>query len=112
MEPLIKTKDKCRICKKEFEGKYILHFCDDCWNDHEKRKRYYEKLEKKRKYKKGEPITSLDELAEQEFIYFGNVIYHKGWFQNWSLVRVCILLKNKLLYKAIKKKYEIMEVRN
>ncbi len=75
-------------------------------------KEYYENLEKKRKYKKGELITSLDVLAEQEFIYLGNVIYHKGWFQNWSLIRVRTLLRNKLLYKAIKKKYEIMEVRN
>ncbi len=107
-----KVKNKCRICKKEFENEYRIHFCEDCWTDSEKMKEYYENLEKKRKYKKGELITSLDVLAEQEFIYLGNVIYHKGWFQNWSLIRVRTLLRNKLLYKAIKKKYEIMEVRN
>ncbi len=107
---LSKVKNKCRICKKEFEDVYRLHFCEDCWADSEKMKKYYEKLEKKRKYRKGELITSLDELAEQEFIYLGNVIYHMGWFQNWSLIRMHHLVKNRVLYKAIRKKFEIMEV--
>jgi hypothetical protein len=36
----------------------------------------------KRKYKPGEVISSLDELASQEFIYIRHKIYHRGWWQS------------------------------
>ena len=36
----------------------------------------------KRKYSPGELITSLDELATQEFIYIHDKIYHRGWWQS------------------------------
>jgi hypothetical protein len=36
----------------------------------------------KRKYHPGEIITSLDELATQEFIYIHDKIYHCGWWQS------------------------------
>ena len=38
----------------------------------------------KRKYKKGEQITSLDELYKQEFIYFHHKITHCCWFRSWQ----------------------------
>ena len=38
----------------------------------------------KRKYRKGKRITSLDDLSNQEFIYFFNKITHKGWFMSWQ----------------------------
>ena len=38
----------------------------------------------KRKYRKGAKITSLDELAKQEFIYLGDKITHRGWFCSWQ----------------------------
>lgn len=38
----------------------------------------------KRKYRKGKQITSLDELAKQEFIYFHHKITHCGWFMSWQ----------------------------
>ena len=51
----------------------------------------------KRKYRKGEKITSLDELVKQEFVYFYDKITHRGWFGSWQfrmtyqlLVRGCI----------------------
>ena len=37
----------------------------------------------KRKYRKGAKITSLDELAKQEFVYFFDKITHNGWFMSW-----------------------------
>lgn len=37
-----------------------------------------------RKYRKGKQITSLDELAEQEFVYFFDKITHNGWFMSWQ----------------------------
>ena len=38
----------------------------------------------KRKYQKGKPITSLDELSEQKFVYFYDKITHNGWFMSWQ----------------------------
>lgn len=37
----------------------------------------------KRKYRPGAKITSLDELAEQDFIYCNGKILHNGWFVSW-----------------------------
>ena len=56
----------------------------------------------KRKYKKGEKITSLDELAKQDFIYFFDKITHCGWFMSWQLRLACIYLERGFLYYAIK----------
>ena len=36
----------------------------------------------KRKYTKGDVVTSLDELAEQKFVYIHDKIYHFGWWQS------------------------------
>ena len=36
----------------------------------------------KRKYHPGEVISSLDELAAQEFVYIHDKIYHRGWWQS------------------------------
>ena len=66
-------------------------------------KKNEEKLEKKRKYKKGEPIKSLDELMQQEFIYFQHKIYHYGWFGSWQGHCLKRLLDSGSFYKAIKK---------
>lgn len=40
----------------------------------------------KRKYRKGAKITSLDELAKQEFIYYRDKITHAGWFMSWQFI--------------------------
>ena len=39
----------------------------------------------KSKFHKGGPVLSLDELARQEFVYFHDKIYHRGWFASWQL---------------------------
>jgi hypothetical protein len=39
---------------------------------------------KKRKYRKCGKITSLNELAKQEFVYFFDKITHRGWFGSWQ----------------------------
>lgn len=56
----------------------------------------------KRKYRKGARITSLDELAKQEFIYFTNQIVHRGWFMSWQFRLVDMYIKRSLLYYAEK----------
>jgi hypothetical protein len=56
----------------------------------------------KRKYRKGEKITTLDELAKQEFVYCGNQIVHGGWFMSWQFRFAKTQLKRGNLYYAIK----------
>lgn len=38
----------------------------------------------KRKFVKGDQITSLDELVKQEWIYVFDKITHNGWFMSWQ----------------------------
>lgn len=54
----------------------------------------------KRKYRKGAKITSLDELAKQEFIYFGDKITHAGWFMSWQFRLAEMYIKRGWLYYA------------
>lgn len=54
----------------------------------------------KRKYRKGEPITSLDELAKQKFIYAHDKIHHCGWFNSWQISLATRYIQNGSLYYA------------
>lgn len=56
----------------------------------------------KPKYKKGEVITSLDELMRQEFVYWNDKIDHKGWYDSWLLRMTENALKAGIIRKAIK----------
>lgn len=38
----------------------------------------------KKKYHKGQPIRSLDELWAQDLVFFHHKVVSHGWFQNWS----------------------------
>lgn len=55
------------------------------------------------KWKRGDKITSLDELAEQRFIYEGDNPrpYHQGWFMVWRLSYARRQVKKGMLYKAL-----------
>lgn len=54
----------------------------------------------KRKYRRGEKITSLDELAKQEFVYFYDKIYHNGWFASWRFRDIARYIQRGCLYYA------------
>ena len=54
----------------------------------------------KRKYRKGDPITSLDELSKQEFIYFFDKITHRGWFMSWQFRMAKQFIERGCLYYA------------
>lgn len=106
MNPL--GKRKCSICHEpqpifwSYQNKQKSFICDKCLQDAEKLKTHFEKLEKKRKYKKGERITSLDELVKQEFVYWNDKITHHGWFKSWQLRMTEDAIKRGIIYKAIK----------
>lgn len=55
-----------------------------------------------RKYKKGEPITNLDEFAKQEFVIVHNKTYHQGWTQSWQFRMVKNMINSGLIYKAVR----------
>ena len=55
-----------------------------------------------KKYKKGEPITNLDEFAKQEFVIVDNKTYHCGWTQSWQFRMVKEWIDNGVVYKAVK----------
>lgn len=56
----------------------------------------------KRKYRKGAVITSLDELAKQECVYYGNRIVHAEWFMPWQFHLAVTCIRNGWLYYAEK----------
>jgi hypothetical protein len=55
-----------------------------------------------RKYRKGERITSLDELSKQKFIYFFDKITHCGWFMSWQFSLAKRYIDRGVLYYAEK----------
>lgn len=56
----------------------------------------------KRKYQKGEPITSFDELCRQEYVYFFDKITHREWFQSWQIRLALRYIKRGYLHYAVK----------
>ena len=58
-------------------------------------------MEYQRKYRKGEPIKSLDELEKQKFIYFYDKITHRGWFRSWQIRLALLYIQRGCLYYAI-----------
>lgn len=54
----------------------------------------------KRKFRKGDKITSLDELAKQEFVYVFDKITHAGWFASWQFRFAARCIQRGCLYYA------------
>lgn len=52
------------------------------------------------KYRKGEKITSIDELLEQNYAYINGRLYHSGWFWSWQFRLVAMAVKCGDVYKA------------
>ena len=55
-----------------------------------------------KKYKPGEGIITLDELYEQEFIFWRNRVVNRGWFGSWQIRWAKQQITQKLIRKAIK----------
>jgi hypothetical protein len=59
-------------------------------------------MQDRKKYKIGDVISSLDELAEQEFVFVNEKIYHRGFFGSWQF-RFCMAkVQNGNVRKAVK----------
>ena len=57
-----------------------------------------------KKYSRGEPITDLDELISQEFVFFFNKVLHRGFFLSWQLSFIVNQINMGHLSKVIKNK--------
>ena len=101
---------KCPICKTETLHKGVCYNCQltrkDEYQDH------IAKLEKKRKYKQGEVIPTIDELIKCEFVYWNGKIYHRAFVQSWQLSWVLRILNRKGFKYAIRKESEYGSNRN
>lgn len=54
----------------------------------------------KRKYTKGDRITSIDEMVHQEFVYINDKIYHAGWFMSFQLSWAKRLIEARCVFRA------------
>lgn len=57
----------------------------------------------KSKYEKGDFITSLDILWNQDVVYFRDKVTNRGWFQNWQMRMAVRMIEGNCLRFAIKK---------
>jgi hypothetical protein len=53
-------------------------------------------------FKKGLKITNLDVISKQDFIYWHEKVYHKGWFLSWQTRFLLKQIQLGLIYYAIK----------
>jgi len=63
----------------------------------------------KSKYEKGEVITSIDDMMNQEFIYFRDKVTHCGWFGSWQLRMTKRFIDNGFIRYAVKKDKEVFK---
>ena len=70
------------------------------------------KLEKKRKYRQGDVITTIDELINCEFVYWNDKIYHRAFIQSLQLILILRILNNKGFKYAIRKESKYGSNRN
>lgn len=57
---------------------------------------------RKRKYKPGDVIGSLDDLIRQDFIFMNGKVYHRGFFLSWSIHFILNSLGNGCLRYAVR----------
>lgn len=74
--------------------------CPDCLTNaylKEKKSKY------KRKYRRGGHILSMDELIQQDFVYWHNKITPRGWFMSWQIAMASRFIgQTGCIYYAIK----------
>lgn len=86
-----------KLCEMLRNKEITLDEMAQLLNKHEK------KLEKRRKYKCGDLITSIDELLSQEFVFVLGGIKHIEFVKSLQFRSVIDLIDRKSIWKAIKK---------
>lgn len=98
------SKNPCRYCVAaiEYKGRHSPSFVVEC-QQCEYRKKHEEYLESKRQFASGNPITSLPELLEQEWVFWHGRIKHIEMFRSMSVRTVEMFLAHGAFKKAIRK---------
>jgi hypothetical protein len=92
---------KCPICKTERSCKGVCYTCQI--NRKLEYQDYLEKLESKRKYRKGDKISNFEELRNCQFVYWNDKIYHTAFIESLQLRVVERLIDCGNLYFAVGK---------
>lgn len=99
----------CRYCalSSKLNGKHYPKYnakeCVECENI-KKHKQY---LLSQRKFVEGEPITTIDELLQQEWVMWYHSTRHIEVFKNMQLNLVLKFLERGAFRKAIRKESEV-----
>lgn len=95
----------CRYCalSTEYKGRHSPSWKEQC-AECESYKKHKEYLQSKRMFEKGERITTLDELKEQEWVIWHEQTKHIKVIMNFPFAMVITQLNNGNFYKAIKKR--------
>lgn len=62
----------------------------------------------KPKYRKGERITSLQELAESELVYFEDKVQCSAWFRCWRLKDAIAHIENRHLFRVERRMEDVL----
>lgn len=97
----------CRYCAVSmlYKGGHGPTWTPECRNC-EKRKKHQEYLQKKRKFEKGEVITSVEDLLKQEWVMLGESTRHIEVLKSMPLRVVLMFLNGNKIYKAMRKESE------
>lgn len=99
----------CRYCHfgYKYKNRYGPSYEPEC-GDCQKLKQHREYLKSQRKYEIGEPISQIDVLLEQEYVYCGraDIPRHIESVKSWQLRSVLEILREGHFYKAVKKEIE------
>lgn len=86
-----------KIHKLHLEGKISTEYANELIKEHK------EKLEKRRRYKRGETIATLDELLEQTYVFWFGRLMHIEAVKCWQLRSIIKGLSAECFYKAVDK---------
>lgn len=97
----------CRYCALAFvyKGKHIRSNTEECLKC-ENIKKHNEYLQSKRKFEEGDPITSIQELLEQEWVMWFHSTKHIEMFKSMTLRAVLNFINMGAIRKAVRKEKE------
>ena len=90
----------CYVNGKQRWFPYRSMACEDC----PKLMKYQEYLKSRQKYERGKPITSIHDFIcwfeNNEFVYLGHKILHKGFVFSWQLQMILNSINAGVFYEA------------
>ena len=101
------ARNPCQYCVAAvvYKGKHLPNYTVECHQcEHNKAHNAY--LESKRMFTAGEPITTMEELLQQEWVIWHGATKHIEMFRSMTVRTVEMFLKNGAFRKAIRKESE------